>query len=195
MAIAVSQVSKAAAATGAAALPARDPFTDPSYRHGNVETDLAPNFLSGEVVARIVESDGETPISIIDANESWYVDAYLRMTGALVPMICGSLCFRLIGENIGPGGDDFELTSDEGLIPLNPCGNGTYHAHFSVPANAVQVEDCGTPYELVVTAAYLTSCPLRRVESKKPGDNLRPGAMAAMVTFPTALFIYEGVEL
>jgi hypothetical protein len=177
--------------------PVLDPFKDPTFRHGEVETDLDPRFLGGDIVARITESDGESPARIIDANENWYVDVWLQLTGSLLPMICGSLAFRLIGENIGPGGDDYEREADGGLVSLNPCGNGRYHARISVPANDIQVENTGTPYKLVVAATYLTVCPLkkRNGEYSKPGANdLRPGAMAAMVTFPMTLFIYEGVE-
>jgi hypothetical protein len=100
-----------------------DPFTDKTFKHGNVETDLEPRFLNGELVARITESDGETAAKVIDANEPWHVDAYLRLTGTLRRMICGSLCFRLIGENIGPGGDDYEQINDGGLIALDPCAH------------------------------------------------------------------------
>ena len=177
----------------------QDPFNDPTYRHGEVETDLPPRFLKGEIVARITESDGETPARIIDANEAWHVDVWLQLHGSLLPMICGSLAFRLIAENIGPGGDDYEREADRGLVSLNPCGNGRYHARISVPANDIKVENTGTPYKLVAAATYLTVCPLRKREgaqSSQPGANdLRPGAMAAMVTFPMTLFIYEGVEL
>lgn len=178
--------------------PVLDPFHDPTFRHGEVETDLAPRFLNGEIVARITESDGESPARIIDANENWHVDVWLQLHGSLLPMICGSLAFRLIAENIGPGGDDYEREADGGLVSLNPCGNGRYHARISVPANDIKVENTGTPYKLVAAATYLTVCPLRKREgaqSSRPGANdLRPGAMAAMVTFPMTLFIYEGVE-
>lgn len=172
-----------------------DPFNDPTFKYGNVETDLPPKLLNGAIVARITESDGETPARIIDANEAWHVDAYLKLTGSLLPMICGSLCFRLFGENIGPGGDDYEQYNDYGLIHLNPCGNGVYHGRFSVPANAVHVEHCGTPYELVVSATYLTSCKIRSEGPSDNADNLRPGGIAAMVSWPTTFFIDEGVEI
>ena len=79
-----------------------DPFKDPTFRHGEVETDLDRRFLAGDIVARITESDGESPARIIDANENWHVDVWLQLHGSLLPMICGSLAFRLIAENIGP---------------------------------------------------------------------------------------------
>ncbi|HEX6556668.1 MAG TPA: hypothetical protein VF026_28165 [Ktedonobacteraceae bacterium] len=193
--MAIDTTQAAAQASG----PVLDPFKDPTFRHGEVETDLEPRFLRGEIVARITESDGESPARIIDANEKWHVDVWLRLHGSLLPMICGSLAFRLIAENIGPGGDDYEREADGGLVKLNPCGNGLYRARISVPANDIKVENTGTPYKLVVAATYLTVCPLRKREGT-PYDNLgandlRPGAMAAMVNFPMTLFIYEGVEL
>lgn len=175
-----------------------DPFKDPTFRHGEVETDLDPRFLAGDIVARITESDGESPARIIDANEDWHVDVWLQLTGSLLPMICGSLAFRLIAENIGPGGDDYEREADKGLVKLNPCGDGRYHARISVPANDIKVENTGTPYKLVVAATYLTVCPLRKKQGAPyeslGANDLRPGAMAAMVNFPMTLFIYEGVE-
>ena len=174
-----------------------NPFTDPTFRHGEVETDLSTVFLAGDIVARITESDGESPARIIDANEDWFVEVYLKLTGSLLPMICGNLCFRLIGENIGPGGDDYEREADGGLVPLDPCGDGLYYGKISVPKNDVKIENCGTPYKLTVVATYLTNCPLKKYSAypEHPVSNdLRPGPLAGLVTFPMSLFIYEGVE-
>lgn len=189
-----TKAASSAAAKSVVLPPLWNPFTDRTFKHGNVETDLEPHFLNGELVARITEDDGETVAKIIDANEPWHVDAYLRLTGSLRYMICGSLCFRLIGENIGPGGEDYEQMNDRGLIPLDPCGDGVYHAHFSVPANAVRVEHCGTPYELAVVATYLTPCKIRPDLPDNHEDSYRPGSIAGIVSYPMALFFDEGVE-
>lgn len=81
-------------------------------------------------------------------------------------MICGKWCARLFLESLGADDLDLELQNDEGLIPLDPCGNGQYEAHFRVKPNTVRVEHCGTPFKPVATVTYLTNCKMRRVDEE-----------------------------
>ena len=80
-----------------------DPFKDPTFRHGEVETDLDRRFLAGDIVARITESDGESPARIIDANEDWHVDVREPEVGA-----------HRVGEQPGQDvGDQMSGTPDD----------------------------------------------------------------------------------
>ena len=57
-----------------ASTPIGDPYNDPTFKHGFFETDLPKHFLSGRIVARVREEDGEVAARIVDANEPWAVD-------------------------------------------------------------------------------------------------------------------------
>lgn len=175
-------------------LPGADAFNDPTYEHGYFETDLPARFLNGQIVARVRESDGEVAARIIDANEPWSVDVYWELSGVLVPMICGKWCVRVFLKSLGEDGLDKELKLPR-LLDLHPCEGGKYSAHFNVPANNVTVEECGTPFEAVVSVTYLTNCRINSNLDEQDRRAYRPGAIAAFVKLPTIQFFNEGIEI
>ena len=190
MAIETRRAMRAASGSGSG-----DLCSDPSYTSGIFETDFDPASLQVSLCARIREADELTTTRIIDANNDWAVDVHWRLTGILAPMICGLWNVRLVLENLGPDGDDLALQNDEGLISLDPNSNGSYDAHFSIPAGAVKVGTSGVPYEVDVVVSYLTNKVLNpKLPPTDPGHYL-PGSMAGMVEFPLTLFFDEGVEI
>src|SRR5260221_1713418 len=198
MAIEMEGVTSGAALNGTnAELPSGtigDPYNDPTFKHGYFETDLPKHYLSGRIVARVRESDGELAARIIDANEPWAVDVYWELSGVLVPMICGKWCIRVFLESLGADSLDKELKYAR-LIDLHPCQGGKYEAHFYVPANFVKVEECGTPFEAVVGLTYLTNCRIRTDLEEQDHRSYRPGAIAAFVKLPTMQFFNEGIAV
>ncbi len=167
---------------------------------GNIETDVEP-YLSGSISANI--HDEVEPysryVSIIEANDYWYVTAYWSLTGPLQRMICGNWCVRLFLESLGEDDLDLELTNDEGLIPLDPCGNGYYQARFTVKPNTVRTEHCGTPFQPVLTVSYLTNCKVRFGSAEKEAatpeyKRYLAGPIAGIVRFPITQFITEEIE-
>jgi hypothetical protein len=168
---------------------------------GKFETDLDPA-LTGSISANI--HDEVEPysryVNIIEADDYWYVTAHWFLHGSIRRMICGYWCVRLFLESLGKDVLDLELSNDEGLIPLDPCGDGEYTAHFKVKPYRVTVEQCGTPFKPVLTVQYLTSC---RFPYKSEDDwNAAPackrflaGPIAGFVEFPVTEFIYEKIEV
>jgi len=168
---------------------------------GSFETDLEPA-LSGFISANI--HDEVEPysryVSIIEANDYWYVTANWSLNGSVRKMICGKWCVRLFLESLGPDNLDLELTNDEGLIPLDPCGNGEYTAHFNVKPGTVRAEHCGTPFQPVLSVSYLTNCKVRfpseAAEMAAPAYmRYQAGPIAGIVRFPITQFITEEVEV
>ena len=180
--------------TGPMATPqqALDPFANPNFLYGNIETDLS-SLLSGRVVAMMAEADDFTPTRIIDANLPWKVDVYWQLLGPLRSMICGKWCVRLFLESLGADGLDREFGRP--LIDLNPCGNGLYHTQFQIRGNEIKVEECGTPFQPCVTITYLTPCRIRSDYEEHDHRAYRPGPIAGLVPFPITQFFYEGVVL
>ncbi|HEV2579567.1 MAG TPA: hypothetical protein VGT44_01845 [Ktedonobacteraceae bacterium] len=167
---------------------------------GNLETDLEP-LLSGYLSANI--HDEVEPysryVSIIDANEYWYVTARWALNGTVRKMICGNWCVRLFMESLGEDKLDLELSNDEGLIPLDPCGNGQYEAHFTVKPGTVRTEHCGTPFQPVLSVTYLTSCKVRfRSDAEEAATpeykRFQAGPIAGIARFPITQFIMEEIE-
>jgi hypothetical protein len=177
----------------AAPVSKSDPYNDPTFKHGYFETDLPKHYLSGRIVARVREADGEVAARIIDANEPWAVDVYWELSGNLVPMICGKWCVRVFLESLGADSLDKEL--NHRLIELHPCQGGKYEAHFYVPKNFLRVEECGTPFEAVVGLTYLTNCRIRPELDEQNHMSYRPGAIAAFVKLPTMQFFNEGIDI
>jgi hypothetical protein len=177
----------------AAPVSKSDPYNDPTFKHGYFETDLPKHYLSGRIVARVREADGEVAARIIDANEPWAVDVYWELSGILVPMICGKWCVRVFLESLGADSLDKELNHN--LIELHPCQGGKYEAHFYVPKNFLRVEECGTPFEAVVGLTYLTNCRIRPELDEQNHMSYRPGAIAAFVKLPTMQFFNEGIDI
>ena len=168
---------------------------------GKFETDLEP-ILSGSISANI--HDEVEPyshyVSIIEADDYWYVTAHWRLIGSARRMICGYWCVRLFMESLGEDDLDVELVNDEGLIKLDPCGDGCYEAHFTVKPYTIRVEQCGTPFKPVLTVQYLTTCrfPYRSEEEWEAAPHCKrflSGPMAGFVEFPVTQFIYENVEV
>ena len=167
---------------------------------GSIETDLEPS-LSGFISANI--HDEVEPfskyVSIIEANDYWYVTAHWNLSGILRRMVCGNWCVRLFLESLGPDNLDLELTNDEGLIPLDPCGDGNYEAHFTVKPGTVRTEHCGTPFQPVLTVTYLTNCRARirpDMEMDMPEyKKYLVGPIAGIVRFPITQFFQEDIEV
>ncbi len=168
---------------------------------GNFETDLDP-VLSGSISANI--HDEVEPysryVSIIEADDYWYVTAYWCLRGPVRRLICGYWCVRLFLESLGEDDLDVELTNDEGLIELNSCGDGCYEAHFTVKPYTIRVEHCGTPFKPVLTVQYLTLCrfPYKTDEEWEKAPYCKrylSGPIAGFVEFPVTQFIYESVEV
>ena len=193
MSVTMNKVAPATSgAVAAAPQQALDPFTNPNFLYGNVETDLG-RLLTGRMVAMMAEADDNFPSRIIDANLPWKVQVYWQLSGALSSMICGKWCVRLFLESLGEDALDREFSRP--LIDLNPCGNGLYYTEFLIPGNEIKVEECGTPFQPTVTITYLTPCRIRLDKEETDHRAYRPGPIAGLVTFPITQFFYEGVQI
>jgi len=142
---------------------------------GSFEVCLHRPALWGKIWAYIYEEDCP-PTNIIRADKNWGVKICWEIYGNLVPFICGNWCLHLDFESIGEGPEfDLPLGGKEIKIPLNPC-KCHYEYDFKVPKGTIKPEHCSSPYKVVATVTYLTSC---RDE---------PGPMAGFVEFPVIQF-------
>ncbi len=147
---------------------------------GHFETPLGPRspFLAGDIYATVHERGGVEPNTIIRTDTDWFVDIRWRLTGSLVPLICGKWCVHLFLESMGPGPElALPDPGPEVHIPLDPCGDGKYRYYFEVRKGVVKAEHCSTPYKLVVGITYLNACD-------------QPGCIAGFVDGPMLQF-YE----
>lgn len=173
-------------------------YVGPQFLFGNMETDLPPQYLQAYIAGVMAERNPDPATlnkNVIDANEPWQVDVYWLLTGSLRHMICGNWCVKLFLESLGKDDLDLELANDEGLIALNPAGSGFYHARFSVPANRIRTEHCGTPFQPVATVTYVSSY---KINPHLPDNDPRsylPGPIAGFVPFPITQFFREGIEI
>lgn len=163
------------------------------YIPGDFEVEFPP-FLTGTIDARVYEK-GEHPSRIIDINDPWVVEVEWTLTGPLQRFICGSWSVDVYMESIGPG-PEFELP-DEGVenIPLNPTGDGHYHAQFNVPAGFIKthvenwLEELGEGGGLIgereTDIVYKMVC---TVTYKDVGG--QPGPIAGFVEMPMLQFYY-----
>ncbi len=165
----------------------------PGYYDGQFEVEFPP-YLTGTISA-LVSEVGEKPSRIIDINDPWYIDIDWSLTGPLQRFICGTWAIDIYMESIGRG-PEFEMP-DENLenIPLNPSGNGLYHARVDVPPDFIKTHvenwreerkehghdlperESDIVYKMVVTVTY-----------KDPGG--RPGPIAGFVEYPMLQFYY-----
>jgi hypothetical protein len=132
--------------------------------------------LAGTISGTIHEHGGVNPTTIIRTDTNWAIHLQWKLTGALVPMICGKWCVHVYLESIGPG-PELKLHDAIGphYIDLNPGGNGEYFSHFDVLKGTVTADHCSTPYKLVAAVTYLTSFG-------------KPGPMAGFVEGPIVQF-------
>jgi hypothetical protein len=172
-----------------------DPRYLPPNTVGHVTVNEIPtNILSGRVSALVRVADSSGATYVIDADDDWYVDVHWDMTGQLAPLICGHFCVRIILENLGPGGDDFEREIPH-MIETVPC-KFKYDTTIKVPAYTVKEEWCGTPYKAVVIVTYITNCPSSKYREYGPEDSrsYRPGPWIGTVELPLMTFFKDLVE-
>jgi hypothetical protein len=176
-------------------LPILDPRFQPPNILGQVEVnEIAGNILSGRVSARVRVEDATLPTYIIDADDDWFVDVHWDVTGQLAPMVCGKFCVRIILENLGPGGEDFEQEIPH-MLEMVPC-QFKYDTTIKVPAGKVQEEWCGTPYKAVAVVTYLTNCHSSNYRVYGPEDSrsYKPGPWIGTVELPLMTFFLDLVE-
>jgi hypothetical protein len=173
---------------------------DPRFRAPNILGQVAVNeissyVLSGRASAMVHVADSPGGTYIIDADDNWYVDVHWDVTGQLAPMVCGKFCVRIILENLGPGGADFEEEIPH-MINMVPC-QFKYDTTIAVPANRVREEWCGTPYKAVVIVTYLTNCPSSNYRQYGPEDSrsYKPGPWIGTIELPLMTFFKDLVEV
>lgn len=169
-------------------------FLPPNHLGHVTVNEIPPHFLSGRVSAQVRVGDAPAGTYIIDADDPWYVDVHWDVTGQLAPLVCGKFCVRIVLENIGPGGDDFEQEIPH-MIEMEAC-KFKYDTTIKVPAYKVQEEWCGTPYEAVVLVSYLTNCRSSKYNEYGPEDSrsYRPGPWIGTVKLPLMTFFKDLVE-
>ena len=146
------------------------------YTQGDFEVELPKPYLGGTISAEIHEVGEDTPARIIGINDDWVVEVYWTLTGSLQPFICGEWCVHVFLESIGPG-REFDLEAAR-YIPLDPCGDGRYHAEVRVPGGTIKTDECAIPYKVVTSVTYRTECG-------------KPGPIAGFVEGPIIQFYPE----
>src|SRR2546423_5175246 len=60
-----------------------------------------PNILTGTINSRVVDpEDPGTPQTIIETDDSWYVDVDWDLCGPLAPVMCGQFTLKAYSEDI-----------------------------------------------------------------------------------------------
>ena len=191
----MTTTQEATASKAPISLPYQDPrFESPNILGHVTVNEISSNVLSGRVSALVRVADAYAGTYVIDADDPWYVDVHWDVTGQLAPMVCGKFCVRIILENLGPGGDDFEQEIPR-MIEMKPC-QFKYDTTIQVPAYRVQEEWCGTPYQAVVIVTYLTNCPTSRYREYGAEDSrsYKPGPWIGTVQLPLMTFFKDLVE-
>jgi len=150
--------------------PGRDPFVV-----GDMTTGTLANFVNAKVYGRIAQNpvDDDTPASkSVNSQQTFVIDVYWRLTGSLVAAFCGNWNITIYFESMGPDEYDFEI-----VLPANcpiPYGcpqppntdrnTRIYHASYKVPADTVQTEPNGTPYELNISVVLFSQCDQKPLE-------------------------------
>ncbi len=140
--------------------------TDP-FVVGDMTTGALASLVNAKVYARISQnplSDDTPASSIVNARQTFVIDVYWKLSGPSVSKFDGNWKITIYFESIGPDVYDFEIvTPDDSLIPYSyPEPPNTdkntriYHARYTIPADTVQVDPRGTPYELNVSLALLS---------------------------------------
>ena len=157
------------------------------YESGDFEVEFLPPLLSGSIGMEYHEA-GEEPSRIIDVKDDLLIDIKWGLTGSLVPYICGYWCVQVFLECYGDCDPDFTVKAD--LIPLDPCGDGTYATTVTLPGGTIPApeEGCSCVCKFVCTVTYLTQC-------KDSKGNYKPGAIAGMVEGPILQFYNMGEEV
>lgn len=160
---------------------------DAEYSTGDFEVEFTYPLLAGTIGMEYHE-EGEAPSRIIDIKDDLLIDIKWGTYGSLVPYLCGYWCVQVFLECYGNCGVDFVKTAP--LIPLNPCGDGTYSATVTVPAGTIPVPSgsCSCVCKFVCTVTYLTTC-------TDSNGNYKPGAIAGMVEGPILQFYNMGEEV
>lgn len=158
----------------------------PRAKFGDFNTGFDHSFLNGKIAAIICELNGELLGSIVDADEPFYVDVAWQLQGHLASMICGKWSVKLYFESL-TSNTDFMIPGDEGLIDLNPCGDGYYKARITIPANKVSEEQSAGPYQAIVVLQYYKLC---KIKHGSDDTAFMPGPLAAIVTLPIMEFYY-----
>ena len=152
----------------AAVLAAGDPVevtmdSDLSGITGNpVEIRLPDPALEVYFDAKIVDSNGVPPGSIISAKDNFYVVWDICVKGPLWRLICGCWCVDLRIESIGAGAET-SLSRELGKgCGFRCCFHGCRHSHFChrvcVPAGTIPADDCSTLYLFAATFQLLDHC-------------------------------------
>ena len=102
------------------------------------EIDQLLNDAAFKIKATLHEVGGTAPVSIIRADQNWFVEVNWEFTGRITHHICGNWYLALLLESEGPGDDySFPLAGPQGPIPMDPVGNGKYTAQINVNAGDV----------------------------------------------------------
>jgi hypothetical protein len=148
--------------------------TDP-FVVGDLTTGSLANFVKAKVYARVCQNpvDDDTPASkSVDAHQTWVIDVYWRLTGPLVSAFCGNWDITIYFESMGPDDYDFEIVTPGNCLigygcpqpPNTDRNTRIYHASYRVPADTVQTEPNGTPYELNLGLVLFSQCDQRPLE-------------------------------
>jgi hypothetical protein len=168
-------------------------MAEEGYYEGEFEVEFPP-YLQGTIGAKVYEL-GEAPSRIIDINDPWVVEVDWTLTGPAQRFVCGSWAVDVYMESIGKG-PEFELPDEDvENIPLDPTGDGHYHARLDVPAGFIKThmetwreelrEHGRDPGELETDIVYKMVC---TVTYKDVGG--RPGPIAGLVEMPMFQFYY-----
>jgi hypothetical protein len=156
-----------------------------------------PGTFGGTVYTQVRECDSTDVTTVIDVDDEWTVDVHITVSGKLVGVLCGFWCISACLEGMCAG--DVYRFPQESTSPPGFCcllcsinqGQTDYDAQICVPANKVDVNECGAPYELTVIVTALSQ------QVKAGGDPNDPNAhvplgIATACELPLMTF-YEGI--
>ncbi len=106
-----------------------------------------------------IEEPEPNAIDIITSNQTYYVHVDVELPSPERKQYCGSLCVDVDVDTCGPAPD---REFDHLTLPLDPCGDGTYHFCFPLPPgtwdDAGFPNRCGRVYRICVTVGSLNAC-------------------------------------
>jgi len=146
-----------------------------------VEINLPRHPLEVYFDAKVVDSNGVPPGTIISVQDDFYLEWHIWAKGPLLHLICGCWCVDLRVESIGEG-EEFSLSRKIGKgCGFRCCFHGCHHDthyddpsyarpyhspdhchHFCckvcVPACTIPASKCSTVYLLAATFQLLDHC-------------------------------------
>jgi hypothetical protein len=118
---------------------------------------LSTEHLKGWIAAKFTEDEnGVMPApNIVSSHEAYFVHVKWGLKGHVRRHICGKWRVKIDLESIGAAA---EYTSPVQTVPMHPCEDDHYIAHFKLSPGDVKPDPDGTVYLVAVTLSSLDPC-------------------------------------